>query len=53
MVMLGCVDRTVMSSAYVIVVMCSSVGVGISDVYRLKSVGDSTPPWGTPVLKIL
>ena len=23
-------------------------GVGVSDVYMLKSVGDSTPPCGTP-----
>ena len=23
-------------------------GVGVSDVYMLKSVGDSTPPYGTP-----
>ena len=25
-------------------------GVGVSDVYMLKSVGDRTPPCGTPVL---
>ena len=25
-------------------------GVGVSDVYMLKSVGDSTPPCGTPFL---
>ena len=25
-------------------------GVGVSDVYMLKSVGDSTPPGGTPLL---
>ena len=25
-------------------------GVGVSDVYMLKSVGDSTPPYGTPFL---
>ena len=25
-------------------------GVGVSDVYMLKSVGDSTPPCGTPLL---
>lgn len=24
-------------------------GVGMSDMYMLKSVGESTPPWGTPV----
>ena len=25
-------------------------GVGVSDMYMLKSVGDRTPPCGTPVL---
>ena len=25
-------------------------GVGVSDVYMLKSVGDRTPSWGTPFL---
>ena len=42
----------VMSSAYVI--MCTfSGGCGMSDVYMLKSVGDRTPPCGTPVCCIL
>ena len=25
-------------------------GDGMSEVYMLKRVGESTPPWGTPVL---
>ena len=45
-----CVVSIVMSSAYVTILMCGDWGVGRSDVYRLKSVGDSTPPCGTPVL---
>ena len=44
-----CVDVIVMSSAYV-VSFTSTCGVGVSDVYMLKSVGDSTPPCGTPFL---
>ena len=43
-----CVDRMVVSSAYVTVVMFGD-GVGRSAVYILKSVGESTPPCGTPV----
>ena len=39
----------VMSSAYV-VSFTGACGVGVSDVYMLKSVGDSTPPCGTPFL---
>ena len=31
-------------------VVCGDCGVGRSDVYKLKSVGESTPPCGTPVL---
>jgi len=42
-------DRGVMSSAYPVTVTPVG-GVGRSDVYRLKRIGDSTPPWGTPVL---
>lgn len=38
-----------MSSAYAVIVTPVG-GCGRSDVYRLKRVGDSTPPWGTPVL---
>ena len=44
-----CVDVMVMSSAYV-VSFTGACGVGVSDVYMLKSVGDSTPPCGTPFL---
>ena len=39
----------VMSSAY-FVSFTGACGVGVSDVYMLKSVGDSTPPCGTPFL---
>ena len=41
-----------MSSAYVIVWTFGG-GVGKSAMYMLKSVGDSTPPCGTPVLVFL
>ena len=44
-----CVDVMVMSSAYV-VSFTGACGVGVSDVYMLKSVGDSTLPCGTPFL---
>ena len=44
-----CVASIVMSSAYVMRVILSCWGVGISDMYMLKSVGDRTPPCGTPV----
>ena len=37
-----------MSSAYVIVLTFGG-GVGRSDMYMLKSVGDNIPPCGTPV----
>ena len=46
-------DRMVVSSAYVTVVMFGDVGVGRSAVYMLKSVGESTPPCGTPVFVFL
>ena len=45
-----CVDVMVMSSAYV-VGFTGACGVGVSDVYMLKIVGDSTQPSGTPFLK--
>ena len=32
--------------------MSGSVGVGMSERYRLNREGDRTPPWGTPVLKM-
>ena len=32
--------------------ICGDCGVGRSEVYRLKRVGDSTPPCGTPVLVV-
>ena len=44
-----CVDVMEMSSAYV-VIFTGACGVGVSDVYMLKSVGDSTVPRGTPFL---
>ena len=43
------VDVMVMSSAYV-VSFTGVCGVGVSGVYMLKSVGDSTPPCGTSFL---
>ena len=49
LLMLLCVDVMVMSSAYV-VSFTGACGVGVSDVYMLKSVGDRTPPCGTPFL---
>ena len=47
MLMSLCVDVIVMSSALV-VSFTGACGVGVSDVYMLKSVGDRTPPCGTP-----
>ena len=44
-----CVDVLVMSSAYV-VSFTGVCGIGVSDVYMLKSVGDSMPPCGTQFL---
>ena len=44
-----CVDVMVMSSAYV-VSFTGTCGVGLSDLYMLKIVGDSTPPCGTTFL---
>ena len=49
----ACDDRMVVSSAYVTVVMFGDVGIGRSAVYMLKSVGESTPPCGTPVFVFL
>ena len=49
MLMSLCVDVMVMSSAYV-VSFTGACGVGVSDVYMLKSVGDITPPCQTPFL---
>ena len=43
---------SVMSSAYPVMFMSGLVGVGISARYKLKREGESTPPWGTPVLNI-
>jgi len=41
----------VMSSAYV--VSCTGgLGFGMSDMYMLKSVGDRTPPCGTPAFSV-
>ena len=47
--MLECVEVMEMSSAYVIT-LTGAVGVGMSAVYMLNSVGERTPPCGTPVL---
>ena len=47
-----CDDSVFMSSAYVSSCTCGG-GVGMSDVYMLKSVGDRTLPCGTPVLSFL
>ena len=44
-----CVDVMVMSSSSV-VSFIGAYGVGMSYVYMLNSVGDVTPPCGTPVL---
>ena len=49
MLMPLCVDGMGMSSAYV-VSFTGACGVGVSDVYMLKSLGDRTPPCGTPFL---
>ena len=43
----------VMSSAYEAICIWGVGGVGMSCMYRLKSVGDSTDPWGTPFVKFL
>ena len=44
-----CVNVMVISSAYV-VSFPGACGVGVSDVYMFKSVGNCTPPCGTPFL---
>ena len=28
-------------------------GCGMSDLYRLSSIGERTPPWGTPVWRVV
>ena len=38
----------VMSSAYVVMFVCSVCGNGRSAVNKLKSDGDRMAPWGTP-----
>ena len=43
------VERTVISSAYVICLLLLFGGVGMSDVYTLNSVGESTPSCRNPV----
>lgn len=49
--LLECVDVMVMSSAYV--VSCTGArGFGMSAVYMLNSVGERTPPCGTPAFKM-
>ena len=49
MLMSLCVDVMVISSAYV-VSFTGACGVGVSDVYMLKSVGGRTPSCGIPFL---
>ena len=46
-----CVDVIVTSSAYEDVCMCDG-GFEISCMYRLKSVGESTEPCGTPLVML-
>ena len=48
-----CVDRMVVSPAYVTVAMFGDDGVGRSTVYKLKCVGESTPLCGTPLFVFL
>ena len=50
--MFAWVERIVMSSAYVISFILLFGGVGMSDVYILNSVGESTPACGTPVFYV-
>ena len=50
--MLVCADVIVMSSAYVVICTFGG-GLGMSEVYMLNRVGESTPPCGTPVLNVL
>ena len=50
--MLMCVDSVVMSSAYVFSPTPSGV-VGMSDMYMLKRIGESTPPRDIPYLSCL
>ena len=51
--MFVCVERIVISSAYVMVfIFVLGGGVGRSAMYMLKSVGESTPPCGTPVFML-
>ena len=50
-VMLVWVERMVMSSAYVMVFTFGG-GEGRSDMYMLNSVGERTPPCGTPVFVV-
>ena len=44
----GCCEKIVMSSAYESRCTSGCVGIGISCMKRLKRVGESTDPWGTP-----
>ena len=42
-------ERMLMSSAYVMSFILLFGGIGMSDVYILNNVGESTPPCGNPV----
>lgn len=48
--MSGSCVRMVKSSAYVVMIVLSVVGWGISAVKRLKRQGERIAPWGTPFL---
>ena len=48
---LGCCENSVMSSAYERMWVSGCEGVGMSCMYKLKSVGERTEPWGTPFVK--
>ena len=48
-----CAQVIVMSSAYEAICIWGVGGEGMSCMYRLKSVGDNTDPWGTPLVKFL
>ena len=48
--MTGCLLLLCLCCYVDVVNFTGACGVGLSDVYMLKSVGDTTPPCGTPFL---